>query len=289
MSDSQPDWKREYPFESNYLALKQGRMNYVDEGSGRPMIMVHGNPTWSFYYREIVKRFRDRFRTIAVDHIGCGLSDKPQDADYTLDQHIENLSELIRSLDLQEATLIAHDWGGAIGLGALLANQDRFSRIVLLNTGAFPPPYIPWRIRVCRIPLLGKLGVQGFNLFARAAITMATTQKGGLQKRVANGLLAPYNNWQNRKAIYNFVKDIPTKPSQRTWQTLDRMEKSLADLPMKKLLVWGMKDWCFRPDCLARFEKHWPDAESLRIESGGHYVLEDAPHEVIGAIENFVS
>lgn len=283
-------WQSEYPFAANYLQLERGKMHYITEGDGDPVLMVHGNPTWSFYYRNLVQCLAPTHRAIAIDHMGCGRSDKPASYSYTLDQHIENLSTLIQSLNLNNATLVAHDWGGAIGLGALLRNRERFKRIVLFNTGAFPPPYIPWRIRACRLPLLGKLGVQGLNLFARAAITMATTRRGGLEKNTAAGLLAPYNNWSNRKAIYHFVKDIPTSENQSTWKTLSQIESELAGLSeMKKLLVWGMQDWCFRPDCLERFIQHWPDARVQAIESAGHYVVEDAVDQVCQEVKQFLS
>lgn len=276
-------------------------MHYVDEGPGAgapavetgiqpgPVLMVHGNPTWSFYYRNLVSALNDQRRAIAVDHIGCGLSDKPADYDYCLQQHIDNLCELVDRLNLSNITLVAHDWGGAIGLGTLLARRDRFARIALFNTAAFPPPYIPFRIRVCRWPLFGKLGLQGFNLFARAAIRMATEQKGGLPKVVADGMLAPYNNWQNRIATYEFVKDIPLSKRHRTWSVLEGIENqldSLTDLP--SILMWGMKDWCFRPECLDRFESHWPNAEIHRYENGGHYVVEDEIDQVLPALTAFL-
>lgn len=289
-NESNPsNWRSQYPFPSNYLQVNRGRLHYVDQGQGDPVVMVHGNPTWSFYYRNLIQTLEPRWRAIALDHMGCGLSDKPQDYPYQLDQHIENLSTLIESLGLKNATLVAHDWGGAIGLGALLKQRHRFKRIVLFNTGAFPPPFIPWRIRACRIPLLGKLAVQGMNLFARAAVTMATTRSGGLETTTASGLLAPYDNWSNRKAIYHFVKDIPTRPSQATWETLARIESELAGLSeMKKLLVWGMQDWCFRPECLDRFVGHWPDADVTRIDSAGHYVVEDAAEQVGREVTRFL-
>ncbi len=282
-------WQSDYPFASNYLQLERGRLHFVAEGDGDPVLMVHGNPTWSFYYRNLVRSLSRTHRAIALDHIGCGLSDKPSVYPYTLDQHIDNLSTLISSLDLNNATLIAHDWGGAIGLGALLKHRTRFKRIVLFNTGAFPPPYVPWRIRACRIPLLGRLGVQGLNLFARAAVRMATTRPGGLEAKTAAGLLAPYDNWSNRKAIYHFVKDIPTRSSHPSWKTLSHIESQLPELTeMKKLLVWGMQDWCFRPDCLERFIQHWPDARVQAIESAGHYVVEDAADQVCQEVQQFL-
>ena len=134
------DWRSLYPFESHELWLDSLRYHYLDEGSGEPLLMVHGNPTWSFYWRNLILALRDDYRTIAPDHIGCGLSDKPENYCYTLAQHIDNLVQLIRELDLTNITLLAHDWGGSIGLGAALELPERFSRIVLFNTAAFPPP-----------------------------------------------------------------------------------------------------------------------------------------------------
>ena len=252
--------------------------------------MVHGNPTWSFYYRNLINGLSDQYRTVAVDHLGCGLSDKPADWDYCLQNHISNLVSLVESLDLRGATLIAHDWGGAIGLGTLQRLRERFERIVLFNTAAFPPPYIPFRIRVCRWPLVGKLGLQGMNLFARAAITMATERDKGLPPEVADGLLAPYDSWANRIATYKFVKDIPLSDRHRTWDVLQTIEAGLGDLeslPIK--LIWGMKDWCFRPECLDRLVQHWPRADVTKFENGGHYIVEDEPEAVVSLVRDFLS
>ncbi len=264
-------------------------MHFVNEGQGEPVLFVHGNPTWSFYYRNLIQSLRGRYQTVAVDNIGCGLSDKPVEYRYQLQQHIDNLARLIDFLDLKNITLVAHDWGGAIGLGALLSRIERFKKIVLFNTGAFPPPFIPFRIRLCRWPLVGKLAVQGFNAFARAATTMATEQKPGLPNSVAAGLLAPYDSWNNRSAIYGFVKDIPLSPSHTTYHTLEEIESGLAavkDWPIK--LIWGMKDWCFRPECLDRFVEHWPSADVTRIEDAGHYVVEDAGEQVERLVADFL-
>ena len=201
--------------------------------------MVHGNPTWSFYWRRLIGSLSIDRRTVAIDHLGCGLSDKPSDYDYCLQNHIDNLIRLVDTLDLKNVTLMAHDWGGAIGMGALLARQERFKKIILFNTGAFPPPFIPFRIRVCRWPLIGKIGVQGFNLFARAATIMATERKGGLPQTVADGLLAPYDNWKNRIAIYRFVKDIPLTRKHPTWSVLEQIESRLGEVADWPILNFG--------------------------------------------------
>lgn len=286
-------WRDEYPFPANYLTVDGHLMHYVDHQGGdgaEPVLMVHGNPTWSFYYRRLLKSVGDRGRAIAVDHLGCGLSDKPADYPYRLQNHIDNLCCLIDELDLKNITLMVHDWGGAIGLGSLLARKDRFKKIILFNTAAFPPPYIPFRIRVCRWPIVGKIGLQGLNLFARAATKMATEQKGGLSKLVADGLLAPYDNWSNRIATYKFVKDIPLKKSHPTWDVLANIESKLqAVSQMPIMMVWGMKDWCFRPECLERLQGHWPNAEVHKMADAGHYVIEDEAERVQQFVEEFLT
>jgi haloalkane dehalogenase len=282
-------WRDLYPFESHFLNLGLHRLHYVDEGSGEPLLFVHGNPTWSFYWRNLILAFRDRFRCIAVDHIGCGLSDKPQDYNYTLQQRIDDLCEFVQRLDLTGITLLAHDWGGAIGLGTVLRVPARFARIVLFNTGAFPPPFVPWRIAACRTPILGTFAVRGLNAFARGALTMAVERPDRMTADVRAGLLAPYDNWANRVAVDQFVRDIPFSHRHPTWQVLERIEAgltSLADRPIQ--LIWGMKDWCFRPECLARFQQHWPQAEAQPLGHCGHYVVEDAYERIIPLVADFL-
>ncbi len=289
MTTSSSDWRPLYPFASHFHWVQSVKQHFLDEGSGETLLCIHGNPTWSFYWRNIILGMRDTHRLIVPDHVGCGFSDKPQKYNYTLSQHIGNLVELVKQLDLRNVTLLAHDWGGAIGLGTALKLSDRFKRIVLFNTGAFPPPYIPLRIRACRIPLLGSLGVRGLNLFARAAISMATEKPERMTPAVKAGLLAPYDSWGTRIAIDRFVKDIPTSPRHATWQVLADIEaglKNLADRP--RLMIWGMKDWCFRPECLERFEKHWPDAEVERYNDCGHYVIEDAHERIVPRLREFL-
>lgn len=288
-----PTWRNsiaDYPFDSHFAEVDGMQMHYLDEGEGRPLLMVHGNPTWSFYYRNLVKGFANQYRCIAVDHIGCGLSEKSADAEYTLDRRIDQLSNLVSQLDLNDITLLVHDWGGAIGLGAALKDLNRYHSFVIFNTGAFPPPFFPWRIRVCRTPGLGRVALQGFNLFAKAAIHQATEQRGGLPADVRDGLLAPYDNWANRRAIYEFVRDIPTHSQQPAWQTLKRIETGLSELkehPVK--LIWGMKDWCFRPECLRKFQELLPQAEVCELADAGHYVIEDQTTRVIDEVRSFLA
>jgi haloalkane dehalogenase len=284
------DWRSLYPFASHHLPLDSLRYHYLDEGAGRSLLMVHGNPTWSFYWRNLVFAFRDRCRAVVPDHIGCGMSDKPQDYPYRLSQHIENLVRLIEHLDLTDISLLVHDWGGAIGLGAALQVPDRVARIVLFNTGAYPPPYIPFRIRVCRTPILGQWAIRRLNLFARAALSMAVNKHERMTPAIRAGLLAPYDSWENRVAIHRFVADIPMSQRHPTWQTLADIETGLPTLADRPIMaIWGMRDWCFTPVCLDRFLAVFPDAEVHRLEDAGHYVVEDAHEEIVPLVERFLS
>ncbi|MEM6691404.1 MAG: alpha/beta fold hydrolase [Planctomycetota bacterium] len=296
-----------FPFESQEIPILpervRGNLNgtpviqrYVDEkpdssvNSDLSILCVHGNPTWSFYYRRVIERFSTTHRVLAVDHLGCGRSDKPPASqfDYCFTNHRDNLINLIDHLDLQRVVLVAHDWGGAIGLSAMLHRRERLAGVALLNTAAFPPPYIPWRISACRFPALGPWAVRQLNAFAGAAITMAVSRKP-LDEEARSGLLAPYDTPKNRVAIEHFVRDIPTRPEEPTYQGLRWLEEQLPAIPeIPKALVWGMKDWCFRPECLERLIGHWPEADVNRISDAGHYVLEDAPEEVLGSIDELV-
>ncbi len=288
-------WRAEYPFESHFLEMQNGiRMHYVDEQPANSpaqntILCVHGNPTWSFYYRSIVSEFREQCRVVAVDHVGCGLSDKPQQYDYCLAQHTKNLVQLIETLDLRNITLVVHDWGGAIGLGAAVRCLDRFRNIVILNTAAFPPPYIPKRIAACRIPLIGSWMIRYGNAFARAAISMSIDRLPRLSPAAREGLLAPYDTPKHRIAIDRFVQDIPLSPNHPTWSVLEKLEQDLANLRQLPIqFIWGMRDWCFRPECMERLQVAFPDATRLELHDVGHYVMEEASPEVVTELKRFV-
>jgi len=284
-------WQAQYPFSSRELLIGGQRYHYVDEGNGdQPIVCIHGNPTWSFYYRKVIAELRGEARVLAVDHIGCGLSDKPQVYNYCLKQHVENLVEFIVRLDLHRVLLLVHDWGGAIGLGAAEKVPDRIGKLLILNTGAFPPPFVPWRIAACRLPLVGTFAVRQLNLFARAATVMAIDRLPRLSPAARQGLLAPYNSWSNRIAIDRFVKDIPMTRSHPTWRELERIESSLSTLSTKPTsFVWGMRDWCFRPECLDRLRKSFPNAAVRELVDVGHYVMEEAPDEVCFAARELIA
>ncbi len=281
-------WRAEYPFYSHYLDIDGQRMHYLDEGQGEPIVMLHGNPTWSFYYRRLVTAFRTSHRVIAPDHIGCGLSDKPQDYPYTLRQHIDNLERLLQHLELEHITLVVHDWGGAIGMGYALRHIPQIRRFVIFNTAAWLSDRCPRRIRICRIPLIGELAVRGLNGFAGAATRMAVEQR--MSRRVKAGYLAPYDNWSNRIATLRFVQDIPLSETHPSHATLREIEAGLPELVNRPMLiVWGMKDWCFQEHFLMEWARRFPHAEIHRAEGAGHYVVEEAHDQIEPLMRRFVS
>ena len=264
-------------------------MSYVDEGapSAKPVLMVHGNPTWGYLYRRAIAALRGDHRCVVPDHVGMGRSDKPQHYPYTLGTHVENLLSLVRTLDLRDVTLVVHDWGGPIGLSAAVREPERFSRLVISNTSAFRSDLMPWQIGLGRSPLGAPL-LKGLNLFVRGVLVDGLTDPSRLTARERVGYLAPYDSWANRVAVHRFVRDIPTRPSDPGWGDLLFLEQNLhrlADLPT--LLLWGTRDWCFGPPYLAEFKRRMPHAGVAALRAG-HLVMDDAPAEYTSALAGFV-
>ena len=278
----------EFPFAPHFFPVEGGQLHYVDEGQGETLLCVHGNPTWSFAWRHVIGQFAPQRRVVAVDHLGCGFSSKPQWFPYRLEHRIAHLRALIEGLDLRRITLVVHDWGGAIGLGVAGQIPERFARLVITNTGAFRSRHMPWRIAACRWPLVGPLAVRGLNAFARAALVMAVEHPDRLTPAARRGLLAPYGNWHDRVAIQRFVEDIPRNSDHPSFATLLEVERGLARLThLPALLVWGERDWCFTPAFRQEFERRLPRAESLPIADAGHYVFEDARDTLLARMAAF--
>ncbi|MBN1365775.1 MAG: alpha/beta fold hydrolase [Syntrophaceae bacterium] len=276
-----------YPYKSNFLKLKDNlSLHYIDEGQGEPLLMLHGNPTWSFYYRNLVAEFSKFHRVVVPDHIGCGLSDKPQNYDYTLKQHIDNLEKLVTELKLRDFVLVVHDWGGAFGFGLLQRYPDLVKKIVILNTAAYISEFIAFRINMCRIPILAEQVIRRLNGFALTATYMAVAKK--MPPEIRKGYLYPYDNYKNRIAIARFVADIPMNPNHRSYQTLKNIELSLSQHKCPTLILWGKKDFCFNDYFLKRWMEIYPHAMVKTFESAGHYVLEDAKEEIIKELKQFL-
>ena len=265
-------------------------MHYLDEGprNGEAVVMLHGNPTWSFHFRRVVLALRDQMRCIVPDHIGMGLSDKPGTYSYRLDQRIADVATLVDHLGLKRVHLILHDWGGAIGFGFATRQPDRIGRIVAMNTAAFPDRNIPRSIAFCRLPLLGAILVRGGNAFVRAALVRTVTTP--LSDPVRAGYLAPYDSWAHRVAVHRFVLDIPMRTSHPTFPVLQQIETHLPWLRAKPMLFgWGERDFCFTPHFLHRWQTIFPEARFQRYPDAGHYVLEDAGEKFVPQIAEFLA
>jgi haloalkane dehalogenase len=283
-----------YPFEGRYLDLSGHRYHYLDEGSGSAVVAVHGNPTWSFYYRELVKALRGEHRVVVPDHIGCGLSDKPVDGDYeySLSSRVDDFSALMAHLDLNDMTLVVHDWGGMIGLAWAVRNPERIRRLVILNTAAFHLPKsksFPWQLWFVRDTPLGPLMVRGFNAFSRGAAHLACTRKV-LSKEVRDAYCAPYDSWADRVATLRFVQDIPLRPKDRGFDIVSETHQGLSvfsEVPV--MMCWGDKDFVFDHHFLEEWRRIFPQAEVHRFPDCGHYILEDASEEIIPLIRRFTS
>ncbi len=281
------DQLAEYPFTPRRFKVDGGEMAYLDEGQGPVVVCVHGNPSWSYLYRNVVAQLAGQFRLIVPDHLGCGFSDKPVEYDYSLCNHIANLEALLAHLEIKQCALVVHDWGGAIGMGWAGRNPEIVKRIVILNTAAFRSKRIPFRIAVCRWPIIGDFMVRGLNGFARAALFMAVTKK--MRKDIAAGFVAPYDNWKNRVAILRFVQDIPLTADHPSWECLVEVERSLEKLQQHPMLIcWGGKDFCFTRHFYDEWLTRFPAAEGHYFPEAGHYVLEDALSDILPLIKGFL-
>ncbi len=285
-----------YPFAPKKFDRGNGiQLNYVDEGSvnAAPVVMVHGNPSWSYYWRHLVAGLSDSYRCIVPDHIGMGLSDKPDDSayEYTLQTRVDDLDKLINSLGLtQKITLAVHDWGGMIGFAWAMKNPERIARLVILNTASFPLPKtkkLPWQIALGRIPLIGAVLIRGFNFFARGAADLGVLTP--IDRASRKALLSPYDSWDHRRAVHRFVQDIPLQPSDKSWNLVAAAEKQLPaykNLPV--FIGWGLQDFVFDQDFLAHFIKDLPNATQKIYSDAGHYVLEEKHAELVPAIRQFL-
>ncbi|MGB5374631.1 MAG: alpha/beta fold hydrolase [Polyangiales bacterium] len=285
-----------YPFEPHWLTLPSGhRMHYVDEGprDAPVVLMLHGNPTWSFYWRRLISALSPTHRMIAPDHIGCGKSDKPGDDAYAyrLAQRVEDIEALVQQLGLQGITLAVHDWGGMIGMGWAHRHPDLVARLVVLNTAAFPMPStkrLPASLWLARDTRAGALLVRGFNAFARGATRLAVTRVR-LRKAVRDGLCAPYDSWDHRRAVLRFVQDIPLKESDPSFSLVREVGEHLHQFNDRPVLIcWGDRDFVFDDHFLRVWKSALPDAEVHQFPDCGHYVLEDAPAEIEALVRRFL-
>lgn len=291
----------DYPFTPARFDVRPGiALSYLDEGprDGEVVVMLHGNPSWSFYWRHLVLGLRDRYRCIVPDHVGMGLSDRPDDAadaspryEYTLQSRIDDLDALLGHLGIDgPVTLAVHDWGGMVGFGWALTHHDRVRRLVITNTAAFPLPAakpMPWQLSLGRDSRVGGYLIRRFNLFARGAALLGTTRN--LPASVRRAYATPYDGWGNAISTLRFMQDIPLHEGDAAWPLLVAAGERLpafADRPA--FIGWGLRDFVFDHHFLEGFRRALPQAEVHAFEDAGHYVLEDRHEVLVPAMRRFL-
>lgn len=296
MPEKEPGFSRLYPFKGRFAQIRGCQMHYLDEGTGEPVLMLHGNPTWSFMFRDLVRALSPSHRVLVPDHVGCGFSEKPPDTryGYRLADRIADLEELLDKVGVADnITLVMHDWGGIIGLGLATRRPERIRRIVVLNTAPFLPENDPrrlhWSIRFCQKSRLAEYLILRFNLFARAAVSFCST-RNRMSEDVRRGYLLPYDTPPNRLAIARFVQDIPLSSNHPSRQELDRINSGLDKLRETPLAIfWGARDFVFDTDFLQEWIRRFPSAQVVLFEKSGHFVLEDSGDEIIPRVQEFIA
>jgi haloalkane dehalogenase len=268
-----------YPFESRWFDSSAGRMHYIEEGSGTPILLCHGNPTWSFLYRGIVTRLRERVRCVAVDYLGFGLSERPEGYGYTIEEHARTVGELVDHLGLEGFVVMGQDWGGPIGTAVAGERADRVAGVVLGNTWFWPAP---WHLRLfSRVmssrPLQREILER--NFFVEKLMPPAMTKKLTEQEKDHYRKVQPTP--EARKGVAEMPKQIIAANP-----LLDRLSRDVPTRlgPKPALFVWGMKDLGFRPSMMSHMGAAFPDHVAVVLPNAKHYIQEDAPAELADAI-----
>ncbi len=276
-----PTWidRNEYPFSPKQFTLPMGRMSYVDEGEGESLVLVHGNPSWSFEFRALIKHVSATRRCIAPDHIGFGLSDKPADWDYLPRQHAENLEQLLASLDLRDITLVVGDWGGPIGLSYAIRHPEMIKHIVVTNTWLWSVND-DWYYRAFSGLVGGPIGrrlIHRYNVFARTILKATFGDKSKLTPEIHRHFIQPLARPEERKGSWVFPRQIIAASDWLAdlWAQRDRLKGKI------KLIAWGMKDIAFREKELNHWAQHFPSARVVRYADAGHFLAEEKSAELI--------
>lgn len=262
-------------------------MHYIDEGEGEVIVLLHGNPTWSFYYRNLIKQLKSHFRVIAPDFIGCGLSDRAKDKHFRAEDRMQQVDDFLKQLKIKEFSLVMHDWGGPIGTMVALKNLPFVKRLVYLNTTLTEIDSLPKVIKTAAKPIIGKFFTQYTARFVRLLTDFGTCKK--LPREIKDGYLYPYQNSATRTAIWDFVADIPFDSSHPTYTNLMTLAEKLpllGKIPVK--IIWGLKDICFHRQMLGKVSAHFPHAEVTELADAAHLVLEDQPEIANEEIEKFL-
>ena len=277
--------KNEYPFKSNYFDINGQALHFIDEGNGRIILFVHGTPSWSFDFRNVIKALIPEFRCIAIDHIGFGLSDKPENYDYSTINHAGTLENFILSKNLENITLVLHDFGGPIGFDFSIKHPKRIKKIVVLNSWLWSSEKDPEFIRISRIlknPLLPFL-YRNLNFSPRFILPGSYGDKK-ISKQILKQYTRPFANKKERNGTVAFARSLLN--DQNWFEELWTKKKVLSDKPI--LFIWGMKDPVIKPNNLEKFLSGFPDSIDIKIETSGHFPQEEEPELVTESIRNFM-
>ncbi len=281
------EFKNEFKVESSFFSIDEHSMHYIEKGEGeQTVIMLHGNPTWVYYYRFLQSELSKNFKTYSIDHLNCGLSSRSKKF-WRLKDRIEHVLKFIKEKDLKNITLVGHDWGGAIATGVAVEVEERVNNLVLMNTACFFSLDIPKRIAICRLPVIGTFLNQTMNGFLKASFLMATSK--GLNTKEKEMYTLPYKSSDLRQGIDNFVSDIPMEKDHPTREKLDHVEMKARAFKKPVLLLWGAKDFCFNLGFYEKIKTIFPHAEKRLFKDGNHYILEDKKDECIELIKRFIS
>ena len=281
-----------FPFAPHYHSIDGVDMHFVDEGSGEPVVMVHGDPTWGYLYRNFIPVLSQRRRCVVPDQMGMGKSANPQERSlYRLQQHRANLETLLLHLDLHDITLVLHDWGGPVGLGVATRHPERIKRLVLMNTWAFAPwpggPF-PRLLELIRSER-GEAFVLQKNGYLEPALRGTTYHSEQLTKIVMEAYRAPYPTPESRLALLCWSRDIPVQETDVSYAEMKQIEQGLSQFSrIPILLVWGMKDPVLSASVLHRWQQLYPHATTHELEDASHFLQEDAPERIVQWIEAFL-
>jgi len=281
-----------FPFRPHYLDLNGWSLHYVDEGAGEPVLLLHGDPTWGYLYRTFIPPLSKTHRCIVPDHMGMGKSDVPREPyPYRLRHHIANLEALVVRLDLSNITLVAHDWGGPVGLGVAVRHSGRIRRLVLMNTWAFAPwpgGPLPRLLEIIRSDR-GEKFVLERNGYLEPALLGTTLHPGNLTPTIMGAYRAPFPTPESRRALLCWSRDIAVAETDDSYPDMKRIETGLAAFRLTPtLLVWGMQDPVLTPTVLKMWQVVFPQAITCEIADASHFLQEDAADQVVECIARFV-
>lgn len=278
--------KSQYPFNSKYFDINGQQLHYIDEGQGETILFVHGTPSWSFDYRNVVKKLKENYRCVAIDHIGFGLSDKPEHYDYSTQNHSRTLEKFILEKQLKDITLIVHDFGGPIGLNFATQHPEIIKNLVILNSWLWSsenePDYIKLK-KVLKSPLLPFLYC--YLNFSPKYILPKSFGDKKLPKKLLKQYTKPFADKTQRNGALSFAKSLLN--DQEWFEELWNKRSAISDKPT--LFIWGMKDSVIKPHNLDKFQKGFINSKTVQLETSGHFPQEEQPEKVINAIFDFLT